>query len=163
MLDAACDQMGKRFLADRLPPALTKEERAGTSQNNRRLDKEFWPATLCRLARPGIARLVLEDNKAIIYHCADNSRVYQDKPLSPVEFETDDGPALEQLVTTVEPNWIRINDLFHDTIEDKIAIAQSLFDEGILSILNEGKADDEAEDASHDDDDEEDDEDDVGF
>ena len=137
MLDAACDQMGKRFLSDRLPPALNVKELAGTSQDaDAEEDKDIVPGTLCRLARPGIARLVLEDDKAVVYHCMENSRVFHGKPLSPMEFETDDGAALEQLVTTVEPNWIRVNDLFHDTIEDKVAIAQSLFDEGILAVQN---------------------------
>lgn len=51
-----------------------------------------------------------------------------------MEFEMDDGPAIEQLLTTVEPHWIFVNDLYHDTIEDKIAIAQSLYDEGILTV-----------------------------
>ena len=139
MLDAVCDQMGKRFLSDRLPPALTARELAGTSQDSGTDEegKAILPGTLCRIARPGIARLVLEDDKAVVYHCMENSRVFHGKPLSPMEFETDDGPALEQLVTTIEPNWIRVNDLFHDTIEDKVAIAQALFDEGILAVLNE--------------------------
>ena len=136
MVDAACDQMGKRYLADRLPPALTAKERAGTNVDAiaGKSEKDILPASLCRLTRPGVARLVLEDDKAVIYHCMDNSRVYQENPLSPLEFETDDGPALEQLLTTVEPNWIRVNDLYHDTIEDKVAIAQSLYDEGILCV-----------------------------
>jgi lysine-specific demethylase/histidyl-hydroxylase NO66 len=54
-----------------------------------------------------------------------------------MEFEMDDGPALEQLLTTMEPDWILVNDLFHDTIEDKIAITQALYDEGILAIKQE--------------------------
>ena len=139
MLDAACDQMGKRFLSDRLPPALTEREIAGTSRDvhTDEASNDILPGTLCRLVRPGIARLVLEDDKAVVYHCMDNSRVYHGKALSPMEFESDDGPALEQLITTVEPSWIRVNELFHDTIEDKIAIAQSLFDEGILCVQND--------------------------
>jgi lysine-specific demethylase/histidyl-hydroxylase NO66 len=138
MVDAACDQMGKRFMSERLPPALTPRELADTDQNEAKedADKEILPSTLCRLARPGIARLVLEDEKAILYHCADNSRVYLGNPLSPLEFEMDDGPALEQLLTTVEPAWILVNDLIHDTIGDKVAIVQSLYDDGILAIQN---------------------------
>lgn len=53
----------------------------------------------------------------------------------------DDGPALEQLITTVEPAWIMVNDLLHDSIEDKVAIAGSLYDDGILQILNPDEAD----------------------
>lgn len=134
MVDAACDQIGKRFLSDRLPPGLTPEEIACTSEGNN--DTKIWPTTLCRIARPGIARLVLEDGKAVLYHCNDNSRVYHEVPLSPMEFEVDDAPALEQLVTTVEPHWIPVSDLIHESMEEKIAITQSLYDEGILAIVN---------------------------
>lgn len=134
MVDAACDQIGKRFLSDRLPPALSPQELACTSEGQK--DVNIWPTTMCRLARPGIARLVLEDGKAVVYHCADNSCVYHEVPLSPLEFEVDDAPALEQLITTVEPHWIPVSELIHEGMEDKIAIAQSLYDEGILAIVN---------------------------
>lgn len=134
MVDAACDQMGKRFLSDRLPPALTPQELACTNEGQK--DAKIWPTTMCRLARPGIARLVLEDGKAVLYHSADNSRVYREVPLSPMEFEVDDAPALEQLITTVEPHWMPVSELIHEGMEDRIAITQALYDEGILSIVN---------------------------
>ncbi|KAL9189835.1 hypothetical protein ACHAXT_009510 [Thalassiosira profunda] len=141
MLDDACDQIGKRFLSDRLPPALLPSERCltkeGLSDNStphhHEAAKKIWPNTLCRLARPHIARLVVEDGKAVVYHCGDNSRVLGETPLSPLEFEIYDAPALEQLLTTVEPRWISVKDLIHGDVEDKMGIAQALFDEGILA------------------------------
>jgi len=143
MLDDACDQIGKRFLSDRLPPALLEPEKCltkealsdSTAVHHHDAAKKIWPNTLCRLVRPGIARLVMEDDKAVLYHCLDNSRVYHGTPLSPMEFEIDDAPALEQLLTTVEPHWIQVSDLIHGDIEDKMEIAQALFDEGILATL----------------------------
>ena len=135
MLDASCDEMGKRFLSERQPPALTPGEVMLTSKGDATADENpILPNTMCRLVRPGIARLIIEDDKAVIYHCSDNSREYHGNPISPMEFEMDDGPALEQLLTTVEPTWIFVNDLFHDTIEDKIQITQALYDEGIIAI-----------------------------
>ncbi|KAL7485245.1 hypothetical protein ACHAW6_014443 [Cyclotella cf. meneghiniana] len=143
MLDDACDQIGIRFLSDRLPPALLKPEAAltkeahasssSTSPHHHDASKKIWPNTLCRLVRPNIARLVIEDSKAVLYHCLDNSLVYHKTPLSPMEFEVDDAPALEQLLTTVEPNWIMVKDLLHGDVEDKMEIAQALYDEGILA------------------------------
>ena len=133
MLDAACDQMGKRFLSERLPPALTAAEKAETSQAATQ-KMQILPNCLCRLARPGIARLILEDDKAVLYHCMDNSVVYQENPLSPMEFELDDAPAIEQLLTTTEPHWIGVADLIHDSIDDKVGVAQALYDEGILAV-----------------------------
>lgn len=132
MVDAACDLLAKRFMSDRQPVALTQTEKEQTSRHDE--DLEVLPNTLCRLVRPGVARLVIEEDKAVVYHCGDNSREYRGAPLSPLEFEMDDGPAIEQLLTTIEPHWIFVNDLYHDTPEDKIAIAQALYDEGILAV-----------------------------
>jgi lysine-specific demethylase/histidyl-hydroxylase NO66 len=145
IVDATCDQMGKRFLSDRLPPAWTAQEKSETSVG-RTEGVQILPNTKCRLARPGIARLVLEDEKAVLYHCADNSRIYHEHALSPMEFEMDDAPALEQILTTTEPNWVLVQDLIHDTIDDKVAVAQALFDEGIVAIRTaEDDDDDEIE------------------
>jgi bifunctional lysine-specific demethylase and histidyl-hydroxylase NO66 len=146
MVDAACDQMGKRFMSDRLPPCLPSEVLECTSNNTRQQqqqsnqsDDRIVPTTLCRLAQYGIARLVLEDGKAVVYHCIDNACIYHEVPISPMEFEIDDAPALEQLITTTEPNWIRVCDLIHESNEDKVAITRSLYDEGILAIMNINK------------------------
>mmetsp|Transcript_18428 Transcript_18428/g.39856 ORF Transcript_18428/g.39856 Transcript_18428/m.39856 type:complete len:847 (+) Transcript_18428:111-2651(+) len=143
MLDDACDQIGKRFLSDRLPPALLEPERSLTKEalsdptapHHHDASKKIWPNTLCRLVRPNIARLVMEEGKAVLYHCLDNSRVFQGTPLSPMEFEIDDAPALEQLLTTAEPHWIMVKDLIHGDVEDKMEVAQALFDEGILATM----------------------------
>jgi len=78
MLDDACDQIGKRFLSDRLPPALLEPERSLTKEGLSSNDpaaahfhdaaKKIWPNTLVRLARANIARLVMEEDKAVLYH-----------------------------------------------------------------------------------------------
>ena len=160
MIDAGCDQIGKRFLSDRQPPslseselALTKtgrkegagtttgeEEDGGGGNNNTRDDRDgdgrILPDTKCRISRPGVARLALEDGRAVLYHCFDNSRAYRGAALSPMEFELDDAPALESLLTTYDPDWIRVDDLVHGDIEDKVDIVRVLYDEGILAISN---------------------------
>jgi len=135
MLDAACDQIAKRFLSDRLPPHLSNNELSLTSDNRAENGGKIWPNTMIRLIRPNIARLVLEDGKAVLYHCGDNSRVFHGNPLSPMEFELDDAPAIEMILKTTDPHWICVNDLIHGDIEDKMEIAQVLFNEGILTML----------------------------
>jgi bifunctional lysine-specific demethylase and histidyl-hydroxylase NO66 len=139
LIDAACDQMGKRFLSDRLPPALSAKEASYTNDNRDANGGKILPNTMIRLVRPGIARLVLEDDKAVLYHCMDNSRVYHGNPLSPLEFEMDDAPAIETILKTIEPHWIIVEDLIHDDIEDKVDIAQSLYNEGILAIFQSAR------------------------
>mmetsp|Transcript_11030 Transcript_11030/g.16680 ORF Transcript_11030/g.16680 Transcript_11030/m.16680 type:complete len:706 (-) Transcript_11030:15-2132(-) len=134
MVSTGCDQISKQFLSDRQPPAFTPEELKLMSESRVENGGKIWPNTMVRLAKPGIAHLVIEEDKAVLYHSADNSRVYHETPLSPLEFEIDDAPALEALLTTVEPHWICVQDLIHGDIEDKMEIAQSLFDEGILAM-----------------------------
>ncbi len=135
MITSGCDQIAKRFLSDRLPPALTPNEASFTSENRTESGGKIFPNTLVRLAKPGLARLVIEDEKAVVYHSLDNSRVYHEQPLSPLEFEIDDAPALEMLLTTIEPHWICVQDLIHGDIEDKMEISQALYDEGILAMF----------------------------
>jgi lysine-specific demethylase/histidyl-hydroxylase NO66 len=141
MVTWACDEIGKRFLSDRLPPAYTARELSLTSDNRAMNGGKIWPNTMVRLAKPGIARLVVEDDKAVLYHNSDNSRVFHEVPLSPLEFEIDDAPAIEMILTTTEPHWICVQDLLAGDIEDKMDICQSLYDEGILAIFQEEKPD----------------------
>ena len=133
LLDASCDQISKQFISSCQPPSLSKDERHATSAGQTRAVK-IEPQMLVRLVRPGVARLILEDDKAVVYHCLDNSREYYGRPVTPLEFELDDGPALEQLLQTTEPLWISVDGLYHDTIEDKVGVTQALYDEGILMI-----------------------------
>lgn len=133
MVDAACDQMGKQFITSCQPPALLPKEKNLSSLADEKALK-ILPDMMVRLLRPGIARMVLEEGMAVVYHCVDNSRFYHGRPNSPLEFETDDAPAIEQLFKTLEPQWICVADLYHDTIEDKIGVVQALYDEGILAL-----------------------------
>lgn len=143
LLDDACDQLGVRFCTDRLPPPtgwMVSRGGVGTAPtpgygtHHSSGSSTVRPESLCRLTRPGIARLVLEGGKAVLCHCLDNSRVCRAIPPSPLEFELDDAPALEQLLTTVEPHWICVQDLFHDSIDEKVGVAQALLDEGLLML-----------------------------
>ncbi|MFN9979555.1 MAG: hypothetical protein ACK53Y_06570 [bacterium] len=142
MVDAGCDELGKVFLSDRLPPALSWNEvplmgevnNRSSSCITRHFQKVIAPSHMIRLVREGIARLTIEEGKAIVYHCMDNSREFHGAPLQPLEFELDDAPALEMILRTVPPHWICVQDLLMDDLEDKVEIAQSLYNEGILSV-----------------------------
>jgi len=148
MITSGCDEMGKRHLSDSLPPAFTPREAALTHENRAENGGRIRPNTMVWLARPGIARLVVEDGdggdgdnggkKVVLYHSVDNSRVYREQPLSPMEFKIDDAPALEMLIPTVKLHWVCVRDLIHGDIEDKMDIAQSL---GILTIFQEDNPD----------------------
>ena len=57
---------------------------------------------------------------------------------SPLEFELDDGPALEQLLGAF-PAPVCVSELPHSSeeLEDKVAVAQALFREGLLLVADE--------------------------
>ncbi len=88
------------------------------------------------MVRADIARLVLEDGKAIVYHAMDNSRVHHGAPLNLLAFEIDDAPAIETLLHAY-PGTVSVKDLPHPPAEDpddKISIARSLYNEGFLVV-----------------------------
>ncbi len=88
------------------------------------------------MLRADVARLVLEDGKAVVYHSIDNSRVHFGTPLNPLEFELDDAPAIETLLHAY-PETISIKDLPHppaEDSEDKLSIARALYNEGFLVV-----------------------------
>ncbi|CAM9245303.1 unnamed protein product [Ectocarpus fasciculatus] len=146
LLDAAADQMGKRYISDRLPPVL--EESEELSSVVERGDGAITPLTKLRLARRGCARLILEDGVAVVYHCMDNSRVHHGNAMSPLQFELDDAPALEVLLSAY-PRPVTVSELPHpptEDLEDKVGIAAALFKEGFLLIVDDAEEDDEDDD-----------------
>merc|ERR1719352_947052 len=86
--DAACDQMGKRLMAEVLPPALEVSERARTVAG----DGERWhavkktvvnrveidPDTHVRLIRATACRLVQEEETVQLYYSTENTREFKE-------------------------------------------------------------------------------------
>lgn len=121
---------------ERLPPFLTDEEENKTAA--RFPDATIFPYTQFRTVRPGVAIAVVEDGKVVVYHAMDNSRELFGNPVSPLEFELDDGPAIEALLNAY-PQPVVVSELEHpsEDVEDKVGVAQALYKEGILMIVDE--------------------------
>ena len=68
----------------------------------------------------------------------DNAREQFGLPLNPLEFELDDGPAIEALLKAY-PKGITVDDLPHpsEEMDDKVDVAKALFKEGFLIIEDE--------------------------
>jgi len=136
MLDAGSDQMLKSFISNRLPIPMSssEEERSAQGAPNARI----YQYTKLRIVRPGVARAIIEDGKVIVYHCIYNDREHFKTVLSPLEYELDDGPAIEALLFSY-PDGIIVEDLPHpsEEVDDKVSIAQSLYKEGLLIIEDE--------------------------
>ncbi|CAN0028044.1 unnamed protein product [Ascophyllum nodosum] len=153
MLDAAADQMGKRYISDRLPPVLEEVEEAASVVG--RGNQPITPLTRLRMARRGCARLLLEEGVAVVYHCMDNSRVHHGNALSPLQFELDDAPAIEVLLSAY-PEPVRVYDLPHpptEDLEDKVGVATALFKEGFLLVVDEEEESGNGDGHDNDDDD----------
>ncbi|RMX66140.1 hypothetical protein DD238_003426 [Peronospora effusa] len=128
-LDAASDQMAKNFLVDRLPPALENEEENCTSDQSPL--QKITVNTQLKLIRHSIARLVIEDGKAVVYHCRENSRMHHEVSISPLEFELDDAESIEFILSSY-PDYFRVGDMPHEDPQDQIELAKALYKEGIL-------------------------------
>jgi hypothetical protein len=128
--------MAKSFLSDRLPVPMTvlEEERSAVGCPEARI----MSYTKLRMLRPAIARAIVEDGTVVVYHCMDNSRYLHGNPLSPLEFELDDGPAIEALLDSY-PHGVTVADLPHpsEEEEDKVSVASVLFKEGFLIVMDE--------------------------
>lgn len=74
----------------------------------------------------------------IVASCAFFLREFFGNPLSPLEFELDDGPAIEALLSAY-PDAVTVSDLEHpsEELDDKIGVAQALYKEGFLLIVDE--------------------------
>ena len=88
----------------------------------------------------------------VVYHCMDNSRELHGAPLQPLEFELDDGPAIEALLAAY-PEAILVSELPHpsEELEDKISLAQALYKEGFLLIHDDASKPENEEDENDDD------------
>ena len=136
ILDAAVDQKARSFLMERLPIPLSSYEESKTVASI--LSEHLVLHTKLRIVRPDIARVIVENGMAVLYHCMDNSRVRFEEPIRPLEFDLDDGPAVEQLVSSY-PHGIMIMELTHnsDENEDKLAVARAIFKEGLLMVVDD--------------------------
>jgi len=136
IIDPACDQMKKQFIAERLPVPLQAHEEACSAAGAPLAT--IYPYTQLRMLRPGIAVAVVEDGKIVVYHCMDNSRELFGAPLQPLEFDLDDGPTIEMLLMAY-PDPVVVSELDHpsEELDDKLGVAQALYKEGILMIADE--------------------------
>jgi lysine-specific demethylase/histidyl-hydroxylase NO66 len=128
--------MAKTFICDRLPVPLTlKEEQQSAALNP---DARIMSYTKLRMIRPGIARAIVEDGMVVVYHCMDNSRVLNGNAVKPLEFDLDDGPAIEALLDSY-PHGVIVSEIPHPSEEedDKVSVATALFKEGFLLVLDE--------------------------
>lgn len=140
-VDAACDQMGKQFIHDSLPPVLSEAEKSCSVRNaGEKWDKqkqqvvgttEIEPDTHIKIVRKGVLRLLTEEDEVRIYHTLENGRVYHEVDPQYIEVEAEVASAVEFLIHSY-PNFVSVENLPLPTLEKKLEIATSLYEKGLL-------------------------------
>ncbi|XP_071760454.1 ribosomal oxygenase 1 [Centroberyx gerrardi] len=139
-VDAAVDQKARDFLHDCLPPMLTPEELYSSVQGaparwdrGKALDvgAHVNSQTRVRLLRAGCARLCSDGEAVHLYYTTDNSRVYHKEELKSFEIKTEHTDAIEFLIHSY-PKFVTVGSFPCDATEDRIALAELLFERGII-------------------------------
>lgn len=141
-VDAAVDLKARDFLHDCLPPMLTPGELASSVQGasakwqcGQVMDvvSPVTAQTKVRLLRAGCARLCSDGDVVSLYYTTDNSRVYHKEELKSLEVKPEHTDAIEFLIHSY-PKFVTVGSLPCDSTDDKTALAELLFERGIIHI-----------------------------
>ncbi|XP_052768522.1 ribosomal oxygenase 1-like isoform X2 [Mya arenaria] len=140
--DAACDQLGKQFIHDSLPPFLSQGEKQcsihghgeqwDAATNSVKGNMEMEPDSMVKLVRKGCLRLITEDDTVRIYHSMENARLYHAREPQYIEVSPELAPAVEMLIQSY-PEYVTVESLPSGTLEEKVDIANVLYDKGLLT------------------------------
>lgn len=139
-VDAAVDQKAKDFIYDCLPPVLTPDELASTVQGAparweggkvKDLGVHITTQTQVRILRAECARLCNDGDAVHLYYTTDNSRVYHKEELKSFEINPEHTDAVEFLIHSY-PDFVTVESLPCDSAQDRIALAELLFEKGII-------------------------------
>ncbi|KRT78949.1 hypothetical protein AMK59_6874, partial [Oryctes borbonicus] len=132
LVDAAADQLGRKFMYEALPPHLSSAEKERSSkEDGDRMENgvvtniaSFSPDTMVRFARYHSQRLVVEESGVVIYYCTENANVYHGEEEQSLELDN----TLIDTVTALQniyPQYISIEDL---PCNDEIKKIQAISD-----------------------------------
>lgn len=132
-LDGAADQLAAHFLQQRLPPSGGPVQAVTAPLS--------WGSKVL-LRKPGLARLVVEGDAAVVYHCFANEQqrhasIEEDEHSSSagrLEFPLDRAPALEALLlrTPSAGKGLPLHKLLPDRDAEDLLAARRLQKEGIV-------------------------------
>ncbi|XP_036339363.1 bifunctional lysine-specific demethylase and histidyl-hydroxylase NO66 [Rhagoletis pomonella] len=140
MMDAAVDQLAKKYQHEALPPHVLPTERARTifgsrsttnEQGECMCDYEIDERTNVRLLRANILRLVQEESKVRIYYYLDNSKEYCEYEPNFIEIESDEAASVEVLIRSY-PEYVGVSQLPMDDEERKVQMVTALWERGLL-------------------------------
>ncbi|XP_053667632.1 bifunctional lysine-specific demethylase and histidyl-hydroxylase NO66 [Anopheles marshallii] len=144
-IDAAVDQLAKRFQHDALPPLVDFGEWDDTVYGAG--NYEFRPDGTVQCARPiedrssvrllrrNILRLVSEEEKLRIYYHTDNSREYHQYEANFLELDHETALGVELLIK-MYPRYVLVSSL---PVEDRLEFIRSLWEKGLIVCRRPGE------------------------
>jgi len=137
-LDGAADQMARDYIHGRVPPLLPKRvsdrlKKAGEKSNGKKEDDSCSLTETMHIAlvAKGCVRLVMEGEAAMLYYSTTNSRIFKGKEEQSLAFADHCAPALEQIMDSF-PRYVRVGDLDQLEKEEKVIVANVLFQAGLV-------------------------------
>nr|B4NP88.1 RecName: Full=Bifunctional lysine-specific demethylase and histidyl-hydroxylase NO66; AltName: Full=Histone lysine demethylase NO66 [Drosophila willistoni] len=139
-IDAAVDQLAKRYQHEALPPTILPEEklrtvfgsRSATDAHGKCLcDYELTEDTSIRLLRANILRLVVDETHLRVYYYVDNALEYCKYEANFMEIEPTEAAAVETLMHAY-PAYVKISMLPLRKPERRIEVATALWERGLL-------------------------------
>lgn len=139
-IDAAVDQLAKRFQHEALPPTILPEERVRTvfgsrsqtdAQGQCLCDYEITEQTSVRLLRANILRLVAEEGILRLYYYVDNALEYCKYDANFMEIEPTEAAAVEMLLHSY-PAYIKVGQLPLHSGDRRVDVATALWERGLL-------------------------------
>ncbi|XP_028997528.1 ribosomal oxygenase 1 isoform X2 [Betta splendens] len=139
-VDAAVDQKARDFLHDCLPPMLSPDELASSVQGaparwecGQVMDvaAHINKQTRIRLLRADCARLCGDGEAVDLYYTTSNSRVYHKEEPKSFEIKAEHTEAVEFLIHSY-PKFVTVGSLPCGAAEERIALAELLFEKGII-------------------------------
>eukprot|EP00698_Gefionella_okellyi_P014945 TRINITY_DN4177_c0_g2_i1.p1 TRINITY_DN4177_c0_g2~~TRINITY_DN4177_c0_g2_i1.p1 ORF type:complete len:500 (-),score=120.33 TRINITY_DN4177_c0_g2_i1:105-1604(-) len=132
-LDAAADQMMATQMHSRLPPALPPAARKrchpATATNKVSVKSEV------RLISKNVARMTVEEETAVVYHCVNNPRVYMAADAQFVEFDISLAEGIEYIFTAY-PRYVKVADIPLNDEKVQLELVKQLFNAGLLMVKN---------------------------
>lgn len=143
-VEAAADQLGRKFMYDSLPPVLTPRENLHSVKQDGEYLKdgrvcnrvEFAPNTKVRLLRQFCLRVVVDDDDdgkemVKIYYNTENSRLYHGEDEQYLVIDGGVVAAITHLIDSF-PAFVEIEDLPIDEDDVKLQIVSDLWEHGLL-------------------------------